>query len=85
MLIVAWVVWIPITFPIPPIRDFWMYILFEYIPSFFWIFVVLILQWILAKYIVLQDPEVDASIDNRRVYNISSYLFYFNVSDKKAR
>jgi len=78
MILVAWIVWIPITFPIPPIRDFWTYILFEYIPSFFWIFVVLILQWILARYIVLQNPEVDSSIDNRRVYNISSYLFYFN-------
>ena len=80
MILISWIVVLPIMLPIEPIRQFWFDFALDYFPSMVWIGLIIVLQTVLAKFVLLQDPEVDGSIDNRRFYNIMAYFFYFNVS-----
>jgi len=83
MLLLSWFIVLPFLIPIEPIRDFWIEFAIDYFPSMAWILVIIIVQELLARYVLLQDAKLDASIDNRRFYNLSTYFFYFNVSSKE--
>ena len=66
--------------PIISVRDYWNHYSFSSLPAWGYVFASVILQNLLCRFLILQDPNLNTAIDNRRVYNLVAYFFFFNVS-----
>ena len=66
--------------PINSVRDYWNHYNISSLPAWGYVFASVVLQNLLCRYLILQDPKLNTAIDNRRVYNLVAYFFFFNVS-----
>ena len=80
MLLATWLVVLPLSIPIVPIKDFVIEKLIGAAPTIAYLIGFIILQNVLCRFVILQDPVANTAIDNRRVYNLCAYFFFFNVS-----
>ena len=80
MLLAAWLVFLPLIIPIVPIKNFVIEKLIGAAPTLAYLIGFIILQMLLCRFVILQDPTANTAIDNRRVYNLCAYFFFFNVS-----
>ena len=80
MLLAAWLVFLPLIIPIDPIKNFVIEKLIGAAPTIAYLIGFIILQMVLCRFVILQDPTANTAIDNRRVYNLCAYFFFFNVS-----
>ena len=80
LLLATWLVVLPLMIPITPVKDFVIEKLIGAAPTIAYLIGFIILQNVLCRFIILQDPMANTAIDNRRVYNLCAYFFFFNVS-----
>jgi len=79
-LVATWAVVLPVTLPIPVVRDFFMNIVKHSVgPSIGYLTFIILVQRLLCQYVLLQDPTKNAAIDNRRIYHLCAYILYTTV------
>lgn len=79
--VITWGIILPMTLPIPIVRTALMDILKNKIaPTLAYVVFITVFQRVLCQYVLLQDPNKNAAIDNRRLYHLCAYFFYMTVS-----
>ena len=69
--------------PIISIREAIIHQVSSMWPALLYLLASVILQNLLCRFLILQDPQLNTAIDNRRVYNLVAYFFFFNVSSQR--
>lgn len=77
---VTWLIILPFTLPIKIVRDKILELLVNWTPSIGYIIIIVLLQNVLCRFAILQDPAKNTAIDNRKLYHLFAYFFYLNVS-----
>lgn len=80
LVLLCWCFILPLTVPIKSIQDYLTERIVTMVPALVYLFASVILQNLLCRFLILQDPQLNTAIDNRRVYNLVAYFFFFNVS-----
>ena len=78
-LLISWLFVLPLAIPIIPIKDFIIEKLKGAAPTIGYLIGMILLQNIVVRFVILQDQNLNTAIDNRRVYNLFAYFFFFNV------
>ena len=84
-LLLGWGLILPIILPIDFIKDWLIQQIISIAPSLGYLFAIVILQHVLCRFIIMQNHNLDTAIDNRRVYNLAAYFFFFNVNRELRR
>lgn len=80
LLLISWLIALPLAIPIEPVKQFIIDKLQGLWPTLVYLVGMLLLQNLMCQFVILQDPSLNTAIDNRRVYNLFAYFFFFNVS-----